>query len=159
LTEVPMIQFVRKHLIVEGLPCSRHCSKPTRFHSFFEETDRIVGAYVCPDNFVSRIVYFSTAPDRGWFENFLREELEGGSRIRPNDVRVATRHGFELGREAEAVSSQLLPNGLTEYYWSFYPHGDEEKANGNFLCEKCLKLFVKPISSPERVCSRHGAAK
>ncbi len=154
-----MAQFVRKYLVDEGLPCLRHCSKPTRFYPFFEESGRIVGAYVCPDNFVSRIVYFSTAPDGAWFENFLRDDLGGGGRIRSNDVRKATRHGWELGREAESESSRLFPNGLTEYYWTFYSHSDEEKANGNFLCEKCSKLFVKSNSSPERVCSRHGAAK
>lgn len=148
--------FIRKFLIVEGFPCSpRHCSKTTTYFSLIDDRDPIVGAYICPDNYVSRIVYFSTNPGGAWFENYLRSDRGGGDRIRSVDIRKATRHGWELGREAEAESKRLFPKGLTEYYWTFYPHTDDEKVKGNFLCEKCDMLFVKLNSSPDRICSRH----
>jgi hypothetical protein len=150
--------YVRKFLVVEGLPCGRHCSEPTRFLPLVEDGDRLVGAYLCPSNFVSRVVYFSVNPDGKWFEKFLRDDRGGGDRIRSKDVRKATRHGLELGREAESRATDLFPQGIVEYYWTFYPGSDEEKKNGNFLCDKCNKFFVKSNSSPDRICPRHKAA-
>jgi hypothetical protein len=147
-------QFARKYLIAVGIPCSRHCTKVVNFVVLNDEPDRLVGAYACPDNYVSRIVYFSSKPDGAWFETYLRDELGGGDRIKSVDIRRATRHGWEIGREAERELASY-PGGVTEYYWTFYPRSDEEKNNGTFLCEKCGKLFVKPNSSTERICSRH----
>jgi hypothetical protein len=156
MSSVELEMFVRKYLIVEGTPCSqRHCGKPTSFFPLLEDKVGIVGAYLCPENYVSRIVYFSSSPDKPWFEDFLRIKLDGGERVRAKDIRQATRHGWELGREAEKEISVFWPGDITQVYWTFYPRNDEEKTNGNFLCSKCHKLFVKPNSRPGNVCNRH----
>jgi hypothetical protein len=151
------VTFVRKYLIVEGLPCSRHCDKLTRFVALMEDRNKLVGSYVCPDNYVSRVVFFeSNNRDMDWFKSFVRSELDGGERIRDKDFRFATRHGWELGGEAEAeIQSVSGSKGIVEYYWTFYPRGEEEKKLGNFLCEKCGKLFTQPLSSKNKVCQRH----
>lgn len=154
------VSYVRKYLIVEGLPCSKHCDKTTRFATLLEERSKLVGAYVCPDNCVSRMVCFELHNDDGgigWFRGFVRNELDGDSLVRDRDFRLATRHGWELGAEAESGISEFSnsSNGVKEYYWTFYAQGNEEKKLGNFLCEKCGKLFSQPLSSKGKTCKRH----
>ncbi len=152
------ISFVRKYLVVEGLPCSRHCEKPTHFAALMEDRNKLVGAYVCPDSYVVRIVYFElTNHDMDWFKSFVRSELEGGSFVRDRDFRIATRHGWELGGNAE---NEIPPftnpsSGIKEYYWTFYAKTDEEKKLGNFLCERCGKLFTHPLTLKSKICERH----
>jgi hypothetical protein len=152
------ISFVRKYLLFEGLSCSRHCDKPTRLATLLENWRKLVVAYVCPDNYVVRIVYFdSRDQDMDWFKSLLRLELDGGPLVRDNDFRFATRHGWELGGNAEndiKVFSNSS-NGVKEYYWTFYPKSNEEKKMGNYLCEKCGKLFSQPLSSKSKICLRH----
>jgi hypothetical protein len=154
--------FVRKYLVFEGLPCSRHCSEPTRFVTLLDNRNRaeFIGAYVCPDNYVSRIVAF----DLGGggiqsLKGYVRNELDGGDTyVREKDFRVATRHGWELGDGAEKEIRSIVnlsTNGIKEYYWTFYARSDEEKKIGNYLCEKCGKLFQQKLSSKNKLCSRH----
>jgi hypothetical protein len=152
------VSFVRKYLVFEGLPCSRHCNKPTHFVTLMEDRNKLVGAYVCQDNYVVRMVCFELSnQDIGWFKSFVRGELDGGSLVRDRDFRFATRHGWELGGESEneIQSFSNSSSGLKEYYWTFYPRGDEEKKQGNFLCERCGKLFTQPIDSKNKICQRH----
>lgn len=153
--------FARKYLVVEGFPCQRHCARPTRFSVLFEDSDRLVGAYLCPSNYVSRIVSFAETKNYGdvkWFQNFIRSELlEGSALVRDKDFRVATRHGWELGGNAEEEINKFSSpaKGVVEYYWTFYPISEEEKKLGNFLCEKCGKLFTQPLASENKICPRH----
>jgi hypothetical protein len=152
------ITFVRKYLVVEGLPCYRHCDKPTRFVTLLENRNRLVGAYVCPDNYVVRIVFFDQRDhDLDWFKSLVRIELDGGLFVRDRDFRIATRHGWELGGNAEEeISAFSNPStGIREYYWTFYPKSDQEKKVGNFICEKCGKLFSQPLNSKSKTCQRH----
>ncbi len=152
------LSFVKNYLIVEGTPCYRHCEKPVHFKPFSESESNILGAYVCQDNYVSRIVYFAMKPDSDWVQNFLQQDLDGGQRVRVKDIRVATRHGWELGKNAELEAKKIFKEseGIKEYYWTFYPANDYEKSNGNFLCESCGKLFVQANSSKSNVCTRHA---
>lgn len=154
------VSFVRKYLVAEGLPCSRHCDKATHFVTLMENRDKIIGAYICPDNYVSRIVAFELQENDGgipWLRGYVRNELDGGSLVRDKDFRSATRHGWELGGSAEeeikAFSDQT--KGIKEYYWTFYARSDEEKKLGNFLCAKCGKLFTQPLTSKNKTCQRH----
>ncbi len=146
-------QYVRKYLLTEGVSCGRHCSRPVRFVPIHEGDGSIVGAYVCPENYVSRVVYYSVNPKPDWFENLLREQA-GNSRVRSRDIRYATRHGWELGGNAESEIGEATGGAGTikEYYWTFYPRSDEDKKEGTFLCEDCGRLFTQPLSSPSRQC-------
>lgn len=152
------VSFVRKYLIAEGLPCGRHCDKPNRFVTLLEERERVVGGYVCPDNYIGHLVCFEPKDHNlAWFQNFVLQELGGGPLVRERDFRKATRHGWELGSEAEKeITSFNEPQrGIEEYYWTFYARGDEEKKTGNFLCEACSKLFAQPLNSKNKKCKRH----
>jgi len=151
--------FSRQFLVADGIKCARHCEKPARFVPLLEESDRLVGAYVCPDEYVSRVVYFSTKPDMNWFEVFLRDQV--GGRLRSRDLRYATRHGWELGHEAEKRIKPLVEpgKGLGEAYWTFYARSDEDKKSGTFLCSSrdggCdSRLYTKRLDDQsKKLCS------
>lgn len=115
----------------------------------------VVGAYVCPANYVSRVVYFAEDPNPDWFEKFLIDQV--GDRLRKKDIRMATRHGWELGGSAEDEILEISPSHtIKEYYWTFYAGSEDDKESGTFLCQKreggCGQLFNKLVSSESRLC-------
>jgi len=150
-------EFVRQHLSFKG-KC-RHCDKPTSMKVIVEDSARVLGAYVCPDEFVSQVVYFSQKPDLKWFTELLTREV-GPEHFTSNDVRVATRHGWELGGNAlETLEAKVGPNStITEVYWTRYARTDAEKQIGISLCvgdgsrPGCLKLFAHDRNMVEKFC-------
>jgi hypothetical protein len=121
-----------------------------------EEKSSLVGGYVCPGNYVSRVVYFSDHPDAMWFEKFLSDQLRS-SWVRHRDFRYATRHGWELGGKAEEeITSVAHAKSLREYYWTFYARNDDDKKMGTFFCSKdaggCGSLFTKALSDQTKLC-------
>jgi len=102
-------------------------------------------------------VYFAAKPDAYWFIDFLRNQLTE-KWVKSGDIRSATRHGWELGGNAESEISQIATSGkITQYYWTFYPKTNEEKLNGTFLCPKekggCGRLFTKLNTEDSRLCA------
>jgi hypothetical protein len=124
-----------------------------------QSSNSLVGAYVCADGFVSQVVYFSTQPDQEWFRNFLREQV-GNENVIDRDIRIASRHGWELGQGAEEAFRSSLGEGevMRETYWTRYPRTEEEKQQAVSLClgdvEKsgCMKLFMHNRNTIERLC-------
>ena len=157
------IEFARKYLVVQGIKCGRHCEREARFAILIDNGKELIGAYVDPENYVSRVVYFSPEADETRFESFLRNQV--GSRLRKRDLRFGTRHGWELGQEAEKEArTALKERGITEYYWTFYPKNDDDRANGTFLCSfesgGCGKrLFVKPLKDDKKICEQCASLK
>jgi hypothetical protein len=152
-SEGDFANFVNRYLVVKDAKCHRHCQDPARLVSMFIGDSSVVGAYICPSSYVSRVVYFAVRPDREWFEKFLREQV--GSMLRPRDLRVATRHGWELGGNAEAEILGISDTGdVKEYYWTFYPKTDPEKSMGAFICKNCGTLFAKSFSDESAVCPK-----
>lgn len=151
-------EFVLKYLNFTG-KCFRHCEKPTTMKVVSQNSDRLVGAYVCPDGFVSQVVYFSTQPDSEWFERMLRAQV-GPENINHRDIRFASRHGWELGGDAQAALRSKLGEGgvIHEVYWTRYPKTEEEKQQVVSLCvgdgskAGCMKLFMHNRNSVERFC-------
>ena len=122
-----------------------------------------MGAYLCSGGFVSRVMYFSLEPNLGWFYSFLSGQI-GRGMVKRRDLRVATRHGWELGEEAAVelgeLASQWRKPAVAEVYWTYYPKTDAEKSKGIFLCSKpehgsgCGKLFAQEVTSKNRLCPR-----
>ena len=142
--------FVDKYLIVRDAKCYRHCQDPAKFTPLKSDSPGIVGGYVCPGNYTSRVVYFSQSPDREWFEGYLKDRL--GDLVRSKDIRSGTRHGWELGGNAEVEIEKISSDGVKQFYWTFYPATDEEKSEGAFRCGNCGRLFAKQFSDPSKVC-------
>ncbi len=124
-----------------------------------EDSTRILGAYVCPDGFVSQVVYFSQQPDMKWFTDKLASEV-GRENFMPHDVRVASRHGWELGGKArETLEAKVGTNSpITEVYWTRYARTDAEKQTAISLCigdgsrSGCLRLFAHDRNMVEKFC-------
>jgi len=158
-TKYTLGTFSKQFLVLDGAKCYRHCEKPTRFVSLLDSDDKLVGAYVCPEEFVSRVVFFSKAPEMSWFESFLRDQV--GERLRAKDLRRASRHGWELGRDAEKSIVEVVEpsKGLSEAYWTFYAMNEEDKKSGTFLCSTkdggCGKrMFTKRMDDHEtKLCA------
>jgi hypothetical protein len=151
-------EFVREHLSFKG-KCFRHCDKPTSMRLIVEDSTQVLGAYVCPDGFVSQVVYFSQNPNLKWFTDKITNEVRREN-FSHNDVRVASRHGWELGGKAlETLEAKAGINStITEVYWTRYPRSDAEKQVAISLCigdrsrTGCLKLFAHDRNMVERFC-------
>jgi hypothetical protein len=145
-------EFVQKYLSFTG-KCYRHCDKPTSMKILSQTTSQVIGAYVCPDGFVSQVVYFSPKPDLVSFRNLLEDHVGKGA-VSSRDIRIATRHGWELGANAtQTLESSLgLGAGITEAYWRRYPKTEEEKQQAVSLCRSCNRLFIHSSKYNERNC-------
>lgn len=152
-------KFVEKYLTFKGR-CRRHCDGPSSFVDLGVNSDKVVGAYACPDGYVSRVVYFSVNPDIDWFRGFLYSQVGEGV-LKERDLRIATRHGWELGEDALAEMKRISLRGVVrEVYWTVYPQTEAEGRRGIFLCsgpeegKGCGRLFVQDIKSKDRLCPR-----
>jgi hypothetical protein len=144
-------RFVNDYLVVRDAKCYRHCRDQAKFVALKADRPGLVGGYFCPGNYASRVVYFSLQSDSNWFEKFLKEQA--GELVRSKDIRWATRHGWELGGNAESEIPKISKDGIEQYYWTLYPASDEEKTKGAFRCENCGRLFVKGFSDDSKLCS------
>ncbi len=153
--------FVQRHLVFK-VECRRHCDRPADYRVLSATPDEVVGGYICPDGFVSRVVYFSLKPNLDWFYTFLSDQL-GKELVENRDLRTATRHGWELDENAAAelacLTSQEVPL-IKEVYWVYHPKDDVEKTRGVFICSDpsqergCGRLFLQEITSENRLCPR-----
>jgi hypothetical protein len=154
--QTAMMNFVDKYLIAKDAKCYRHCQGPTTFVPLVSSESSLTGAYVCPQSYVSRVVYFADEPSASWLERFLTDQL-GSVRVRSKDIRKATRHGWELGEDAEEKIRGVSGNGkLVQHYWTFYARSEEEKQTGTYLCSKenggCGRLYLKSNSDNSKLC-------
>ena len=152
-------EFVETYLSFNGY-CRRHCDDPTSFVPVWSDAENIVGAYVCPSAYVSRVIYFSVKPDIDWFRGFLTSQV-GEEIVNDRDIRPATRHGWELINNAVDEIGDVSPTSrLQEVYWTIYPKTEKAKKRGVFLCSDpedgrgCHKLFVQDIKSKNTLCPK-----
>jgi len=151
-------EFVLRHLNFTG-KCYRHCDKPTSMQVLSKTPTSLLGVYVCPENVISQVVYFSETLDHEDFVHTLTEQV-GKEHGDLRDVRVASRHGWELEGDAESeLRSKLGPAGVIhETYWTRYPRTDAEKRWVVSLCigdeakAGCMKLFMHGRNSVEKFC-------
>lgn len=152
--------FTEKYLVF-NISC-RHCEAPAFFRPLLIEQNFLVGAYCCPSGLVSKAVCFGLELNlEKKFYAFLIDQL-GKEAVSKRDLRVATRHGWELGEGATEYLQRLAlvqrKNVITEVYWTRYPMADDDKNKGVFLCSDpesgkgCRRLFVKDLNSMERLC-------
>jgi hypothetical protein len=153
----PLKEFVETYFRFEG-NCRRHCDDPTSFVFLWSDGDHVVGAYVCPAAYVSRVVYFSGKPDLTWFRTFLTTQV-GDEIVADRDIRPATRHGWELRKDATAEIGEISPHHqVQEVYWTIYPRTENATSRGVFLCSEpkgcqgCHKLFVQDLTATTTLC-------
>jgi glutaredoxin len=137
------------------IPCRGHCRATSTLRFLPAGQGRVVGAYCCPDGYVSRIVYFSCDPDVAWFQRFLAAQL-GGGRVQTRDLRLATRGDWVQHDVAVACPAAPWWKAPVEVYWTRYPKTPTERALGIFLCrdggQGCRRLFVQNVTGANRLC-------
>lgn len=158
----PLEDFVAKHLVFK-VECRRHCDESTSFKVISNEREDVVGVYLCSGSFVSRVVYFSHEPDLDWFYSFISGQV-GKRIVSRRDIRMATRHGWELGEEAVSELEEQDLNEhrpvIKEVYWTRYAKTEAAKSKGVFLCSDpaqgkgCGKLFVQNVTSKLKLCPK-----
>jgi hypothetical protein len=151
-------KFVQKYLTFQGR-CYKHCDSPSYFVDLQSSSTKVIGAYVCPEGYVSRVVYFSPYTDVKPLKSFLYSQV-GEEIVTDRDIRPATRYGWELGSEALAEIGKASPTGIIkEFYWTIYPKTEDERRRGIFVCSSpekgrgCGRLFVQENKSRNRLCS------
>ncbi|MEM0272542.1 MAG: hypothetical protein QW514_08385 [Thermoprotei archaeon] len=136
---------------LSGSPrCYGHCEDVARLRVIREDEDGLVGCYVCPQGYVSRVVRYSPKRDVEGFTSYLKGLLGGGLDIRLEDVRVATRYNWDLGLGGEAHVPVVR-----EHYWTQnYRRSKSDDPNrlAVFMCSRCDSLFQQPVSSKVSVC-------
>jgi len=152
-------EFVEAYLTFDG-QCYRHCDSPSSFVDLRSDSDNVIGAYVCPSGYVSRVVYFSVHPDVKQLRSFLISQV-GKEIVNDRDIRPATRHGWELGGDAMAEIREVSPAGvIKEIYWTVYAKTEDERKRGVFVCSHrkkgmgCNGLFVQDKKSRNRLCPK-----
>ena len=70
----PLKEFVDKYLNFKG-QCRRHCNKSSSAVELWSDSKKTVRAYVCPEGYVSRIIFFSIDPDITWFKRFISNQI------------------------------------------------------------------------------------
>jgi hypothetical protein len=129
------------------------------------DEERVVGAYVCPSGFVSQVVYFSPNPGLEWFRDMLSKQV-GTENVSVRDIRVASRHGWELGTDAQEILESNLGRGrsIKEIYWTRYPQTEDQKKRAVSLClgnnsrAGCMRLFIHDRDVEEALCPACRAA-
>jgi hypothetical protein len=154
------------HVLVETryayeIPCRGHCRATATMRFLPTAQGHVVGAYCCPDGYVSRVVYFSCDPDLAWFHRFLVAQL-GAGRVQMRDLRLATRGDWLQHEAAVACTVARRLRTPVEVYWTRYPKTPAERTQGIFLCldegqnRGCRRLFVQDVAGTNKLCPACG---
>lgn len=132
-------------------PCYGHCKSEARHHMIDGEGGRIA-CFSCSTGYVSRIVMYSKDSCAESLKSFVSKAVKGAMDIREEDIRVATRHPWEMGLEEDAAPDVIL----REAYWTQYyrrTKSDDPARTALFRCTSCGTLFTQPLNSDHSVCA------
>jgi len=129
---------LRAALESPGGQCYRHCDRPVRTRRFSRVLPGTWHVRACPSGVVSVTAYIEWTrrdPTRA-VRNALRRWTVPRTLVRSWDLRIATRHGPELGRAAERELAALRPpRGVRVVYWRLYPfRARDETERRLFVC-------------------------
>lgn len=104
--------------------CLYHCKARTHPKPVSAGLDQPGWVYVCPAGTVSTAVFLGSdaRPSPTAIQRYLQSRLARPERVKPRDLRAATRHGPELGPAAEeALQRGASAHVLPLLYWRRYP--------------------------------------
>lgn len=149
---------LEKALASPGGRCYRHCDLPIRTRRV---SSRLPGTFrirACPSGVVSVTAYYEwTRRDpTPSVRRTLREWTIPPSLVRSWDLRLATRHGPELGRAAEQFLEKARPRrGVRVVYWRVYPFKSRSGAERRlFVCVR--KAHATPVFFAASPTAKHG---
>jgi len=139
--------------LLSGSPrCFGHCEETAKLRVIREDEDGLVGCYVCPSGYISRVVRYSTKNKVDWFTSYLRDLLGSELQVERGDVRVATRYNWDLGLDG----GEHVPI-VKEHYWvQSYRRtkSDDPNRRAAFMCSQCGAIFFQPASSKNTKCQK-----
>ena len=104
--------------------CYRHCDRPVRLRPIATGGPGLWRVHACPSGVVSLVTYTEWTdrdPSVG-VRTVLRRWTRPANRVRTADLRLATRHGPELGIVAERVLARdPRRRPIRIVYWRVYP--------------------------------------
>lgn len=128
---------VRRALRPEDARCYRHCRDRVRARSPRTSFPGVWKVYSCPGGVVS-VTSYAERTGRDPTDRvgaYLRRCAVPKALVTSRDLRLATRHGPELGLEAERVLSRRPPRMVRVVYWRVYPfRGKDGRARRLFVC-------------------------
>jgi hypothetical protein len=157
---------LRRALASPGGRCYRHCAGPVRSVTLASDLPGLWIARACPAGVVSVTTYSerTSADPTPRVRAHLRRWAVPASVVRRSDLRLATRHGPELGRSAERrMAAARPPQAIRTVYWRLYPYrGKDGRERRLFLCARRTHagpvFYVAPTDAEPScpICLRAG---
>jgi hypothetical protein len=135
-------EIIDARLRTEG-KCYGHCKSGTEM-TLLKDGKNTFSFMSCPEGYVSRIVMYGRELDVPAFRHFLKSTA-GVGEVSDADIRIATRHPWDLGIEDGGKETVLLK----EAYWTQNyrrTKSDDPSREALFLCRECSGLYVAPLS-------------
>jgi hypothetical protein len=153
-----------------GGSCYRHCDRPVRTRSVRSGLAGRWQVRACPSGVVSVTVYaeWTRRDPTPAVRTTLRRWTVPSVLVRVRDLRLATRHGPELGRSAERFLAVARPRRAVKVvYWRVYPfRGRDGTERRLFVClagrHSAPVFFAAPTTATNRdcpVCAGPGRAR
>ena len=143
------LKTVVEKILNGPLKCYGHCDKQGVL-KFLPVINRTVACFICPSGYVSRVSTYGKDFDLTWFKGFLTEAVKEIGEVTNQDIRVATRHPWDLG-----IPEETGDVVLRQAYWT-QNYGRTKSTDPNrialFLCTKCSSLYHQPLTSQETLC-------
>jgi hypothetical protein len=138
--------------------CYRHCNRLVRPVSLASSLPGHWQVYSCPGGAVSVVSYVhsSRADPTPRVRAYLLRHTLPRSLVTRRDLRVATRHGPELGPSSERWLTRAGPSRVVRVvYWRVYPFtGRDGLERRLFVCFRHGK--ARPVFFPFRATDRHA---
>jgi len=115
---------VREALAWPEGTCYRHCDRPVRRRRIASRLPGTWEVRACPSGVVSVTLYteWTRRDPTPEVRSALRRWTQPPSLVRRRDLRIATRHGPELGPEAARFLAAARPaRAVRVVYWRVYP--------------------------------------
>jgi hypothetical protein len=113
-----------RYVLAASGSCLYHCTSRTRPHALGHARGTIGWVYACPGGAVSTVAFVGgdRRPSPARVRRYLQSRTESSERVRPRDLRAATRRGPELGRAAERwIAESRTGAPIRLLYWRRYP--------------------------------------
>lgn len=140
---------VDRRLSGSELRCYGHCDRQSA-PKFLPGQPYHVACIACPSGYVSRIIMYEKELDISWFKRFLSSTLDGLVDLSDEDIRIATRHPWDLDL-IEAEEDVVL----RQAYWTQSYRRTKSDDLGRpalFVCSTCDTLFLQSLNSNETKC-------
>ncbi len=142
--------------------CSRHCDRPIRARTVAVRAPGWLSVYACPGGAVSVTTYtvWASVDPTPTMTRLARSLTSPPSLVRRWDLRLASRHGPELGLPAERYLAKVRPpRPLRTIYWRLYPFKNKDGSLRRlFACFRhgrgTVRFFLAAGDAQSPLCPR-----